>query len=282
MSAWLARCENRAVPAVCLIQVPYMVGNDAHPAAAGPARVAQRLPGLRTVVVERGEPFRDSVYASRLVNTELAAAVRDARERGELPIVVAGACDASMGAVGGIPHARTGIVWIDAHGDFNTPESSTSGFFGGMSVAVLTGECYRAVWAEVGDSTPIREDRVVLVGIRDLSPEAERDRLGRSAVEVVPPGGDVEDAIARLLERVDDVYLHVDLDGLDPEIAPGIVDPPVPGGLTLEELERVIRALEGRLAAVSITTFVPEWDRDDRTLGAVLRAIELISGRAPG
>ena len=259
-----------------------MVGNDGHPAAAGPARVAQRFPELRTVVVERGEPFRDSVYASRLVNTELAVAVRDARERGELPIVVAGACDASMGTVGGVPHDRTGIVWIDAHGDFNTPESSTSGFFGGMSVAVLTGECYRAVWAEVGDSTPIPEDRVVLVGIRDLSPQAERERLERSAVEVVPPGGDVDGAIARLLERIDDVYLHVDLDGLDPEIAPGIVDPPVPGGLTLDELERVIRALEGRLAAVSITTFVPEWDRDDRTLGVVLRAIELISGRAPG
>jgi arginase len=258
-----------------------MVGNDAHPAAAGPALVAERVDGARTVAVTRPERFRDSVHASRLVNTELAAAVRDARERGELPVVVAGACDASMGAVGGIPHDRTGVVWVDAHGDFNTPESSTSGFFGGMSLAVLTGECYRAVWAEVGDSTPIPEDRVVLIGTRDLSPEAERERLERSAVEVMPPGGDVEGATARLLGRVDDVYLHVDLDGLDPEIAPGIVDPPVPGGLTLEELELVIRTLEGRLAAVSITTYVPEWDQDDRTLGVVLRAIELVSGRAP-
>jgi arginase len=259
-----------------------MVGNDAHPAAAGPAVVAERVHGVRTVAVARSEPFRDSVYASRLVNRELAAAVRDARERNELPIVVAGACDASMGAVGGIPHDRTGVVWIDAHGDFNTPESSTSGFFGGMSVAVLTGECYRAVWGEVGDSTPIPEDRIVLVGIRDLSPEAERERLDRSAVEIVPPGGDVEGAITRLLERVDDVYLHVDLDGLDPQIAPGIVDPPVPGGLSIDELERVIRALDGRLAAVSITTYVPEWDPEDRTLDVVLRAIDLISAHARG
>jgi arginase len=259
-----------------------MVGNDGHPAAAGPALVAEHVRGARTVVVTRTEPFRDSVYASRLVNGDLAAAVREARGRGELPIVVAGSCDASMGVVGGLPHERTGVVWIDAHGDFNTPESTTSGFFGGMSVAVLTGECYRAVWAEVGDSTPIPENRVVLVGIRDLSPEAERERLGRSAVEVVPPGGDVDDAIGRLLERVDDVYLHVDLDGLDPELAPGIVDPPVPGGLTLEELERIIRALSGRIAAASITTFVPERDRDERTLEAVLRAIELISAPARG
>lgn len=256
-----------------------MVGDDRHPAAAGPRLVAERFPEMRTVVVERSEPFRDSVYASRLVNTALAGAVREARARGELPIVIAGSCDASMGVVAGFPHDRAGVVWIDAHGDFNTPESSTSGFFGGMSVAVLTGECYRAVWAEVGDATPIPEDRVVLVGIRDLSPEAERERLERSAVTVVQPGGDIEQAIARLLERVDDVYLHVDLDGLDPEIAPGIVDPPVPGGLTLDDLEGLIRRLEGRLAAVAITTFVPERDRDDRTLGAVVRLVELLSAQ---
>jgi len=258
-----------------------MVGNEGHPAAAGPALVAERVPGARSVVVQRSEPFRDSVYASRLVNTALAAAVREACGRGELPVVIAGSCDASMGVVGGFPHARTGVVWVDAHGDFNTPESSTSGFFGGMSVAVLTGECYTAVWAEVGDATPIPEERIVLVGIRDLSPEAERERLERSEVTVVPPGGDVATAVRELLGRVDDVYLHVDLDGLDPEIAPGIGDPPVPGGVTLDELERLVGALDGRIAAAAITTFVPERDREDRTLGVVLRVVELLSGRGP-
>jgi arginase len=270
------------VTEVCLIQVPYMVGNDLHPAAAGAARVAERLPAVRTVVVGRDEPFRDSVYASRLVNTELAGAVRDASGRGELPIVVAGSCDASLGVVGGLPHDRTGVVWIDAHGDFNTPESSTSGFFGGMPVAVLTGECYQPVWAEIGDSTPIPEERIVLVGIRDLSPEAERERLEASAVEVVPPGGDIEAALGRLLERADDVYLHIDLDGIDPELAPGIGDPPVPGGVTVEELDGVIGALDGRIVAAAVTTFVPERDRDDRTLDLIVRAVELISERARG
>lgn len=271
-----------AVTPLCLIQVPYMVGNESHPAAAGPALVAARVRAARTVVVSRDEPFRDSVYASRLVNRQLAGAVQEARERGELPVAVAGSCDASLGIVGGFPHDRTGVVWIDAHGDFNTPESSTSGFFGGMPVAVLTGECYRPVWGEIGDATPIPEERIVLVGIRDLSPEAERERLEASAVEVVPPGGDIEAALERLLERADDVYLHIDLDGIDPELAPGIGDPPVPGGVTLEELERVIGALDGRIAAAAITTFVPERDRDDRTLELVVRTVELISERARG
>ena len=146
-----------------------------------------------------------------------------------------------------------------------------------MSVAVLTGECYRAVWAQVGDATPIAEKAVVLVGVRDLSPEAERERLERSKVTVVPPGGDVDTALDRLDVR--DVYLHIDLAGLDPEIAPGIVDPPVPGGLALDELDHLIRAVSARfpLAAAAITTYVPELDPEDRTLEAVLQAIELIS-----
>jgi arginase len=270
---------------ICLIQVPYMVGNELHPAAAGPEAVVHRAVPLldrlglaaRTVVVQRPEPFRDSVHASRLVNIALARAVREAIASGGLPIALAGSCDASMGVVAGFPHDRAGVVWIDAHGDFNTPESTVSGFFGGMSLAVLTGECYREVWAQVGDATPIAEERVVLFGTRDLSPEAERERLERSAVEVVPP--DVDAALDRLAARADAVYLHVDLDGLDPEIAPGIVDPPVPGGLTLGQLEGLIVGLAGRLpvAAASITTYVPEWDRDERTLEVVLRAVELIA-----
>ena len=93
MSSSLGRCDNRRVE-ICLIQVPYMIGDDRHPAAAGPARVAERV-DARTEVVERGEPFRDSVSASRAVNTRLAAAVAGARARGELPIAVAGLCKVS-------------------------------------------------------------------------------------------------------------------------------------------------------------------------------------------
>jgi arginase family enzyme len=152
-----------------------------------------------------------------------------------------------------------------------------------MSLAVLVGHCYRNYWAKIGDATPVAEDAVVLLGVRDLSPEAERDRLAKSAVEVVPwlegrAQGDVEAALDKLARRVHEVYLHVDMDVFDPEVAPGVVDEPVPGGLTLEDAERVMRAIGARflIRAATIATFTPDRDRDGRTLRSALRVVELL------
>jgi len=91
--------------------------------------------------------------------------------------------------VAGFEHARCGVVWVDAHADFNTPDSTASGFFAGMSLAILTGHCYRHYWAQIGESIPIDERAVLLVGACDLSPTAEQDRLAyhRSAGRVHEP-----------------------------------------------------------------------------------------------
>jgi arginase len=194
-------------------------------------------------------------------------------------------CDAALGVLGGFGHSRCGVVWIDAHADFNTPESSVSGFFPGMTAAVLTGHCHADLWAQAGDAAPIPEERIVMLGTRELSPEAERERLERSAVKVVPwrdgePRADVEAALDRLAARVEDIYLHVDNDALDPSVAPGIVDEPVPGGLTLEQLEGAVRAVTDRfrIRAATLATYTPEQDEDGRTLRAGLRVIELLVG----
>jgi arginase len=252
-----------------LVQVPFMCGDGSHPAAAGPARVAGAA-GLPSVVVEAvggGE-------ASLRVNRGLAAAVRGAST---LPVVVAGSCDASLGVLAGIDDAGCGVVWLDAHGDFNTPESSASGFFPGMSLAIAVGHCHRERWAQVGGA-PVAEDAVVLVGVRDLSPAAERERLEASAITAVPPGEDTITALDALARRTRAVYLHVDLDAFDPAVAPGIVDDQVPGGLSRADGEQIVRAVVERFAvrAATITTYVPERDRDDRTLGLVLDLIELL------
>jgi arginase len=274
---------------LCLIQVPYMIGDDRHSAAAGPARLAdaavERLASHVAAVerVERGTPFADSASASQAVNRRLAGTVRRTVAAGQLPIVLAGSCDSSLGILGGLEHADCGVVWLDAHGDFNTPESTASGFFAGMSLAVLAGHCYQAYWTQIGDATPVAENRILTVGVRDLSPEAERERLERSAIRVV--GAAVEDMHASLDElarRCRDVYLHVDLDALDPEVAPGIVDAPVPGGLSLHELEEVVRGVSARfhLHAAALTTFNPSLDEGNRTLHAALRVVELLAEHA--
>jgi arginase len=284
---------------ISLIEVPYLLGDERHGAAAGPERLVRggaqrRLEAAgHDVVAERvarrsGPRAGNGPAASEAVNVALAASVRAATAAGRFPLVLAGSCDAALGIVGGLEHARCGIVWIDAHADFNTPESSVSGFFPGMTLAVLLGDCHRELWERVGDSAPVSEAATVLVGVRELSPATERARLEASAIRAVPwrdgePEGDVHAALAALAGTVDEVYLHVDLDGLDPSVAPGIVDEPVPGGLSLGQLEDVVRSVKGHFVvkAAAITTYNPERDENGRTLRAALRVAELVSGRPP-
>jgi arginase len=271
-----------------------MLGDERHGAASGPkcyldAGAAELLVDAgHHVTVERVArreqgPFPDGASASAAVNEELAPVVRRAVAAAELPLVLAGSCDASLGVLGGFDHASCGVVWIDAHADFNTPQSSVSGFFPGMSLAVLTGHCHRDLWARIGDSTPVAEAAVLAVGVRDLSPEAERERLERSAVRVVAwrdgqPQADLAAALDELATRVQEVYLHVDNDAFDPAVAPGIVDQPVPGGLSREAMEEAVRGVGDRfrIRAAALTTFNPERDRDGKTLRAGLRVIELL------
>jgi arginase len=246
---------------ISLIQVPYHAGDDRHPAGAGPGRLIEAgAVDLLTsqgheVAVERAirdAPFRDTASSSGAVNKTSRFLVRRSLSAGRFPLVLAGSCVTSHGVLGRFDHASSGAVWIDAHADFNTPETSASGFFPGMSLAVLTGHCYRDYWAQIGDSTPPAEDSVVMFGVRDVSPEAERERLSRSAIHVVhwhegKPRSDVLSPLDALRKRVRDIYLHIDLDGFAPELAPGVVDEPVPGGLSLEDAERIIQATGERL-----------------------------------
>jgi arginase len=277
---------------VALIQVPYVVGDERHGASKGPRRLIDagaadiflRQGSPPTVEqIERGEPFGDTASASLAVCGHLAHTVRSAVASGRLPIILAGSCDASKGVLSGFHHDRCGIVWIDAHADFNTPETTITGFFPGMSLAILMGHCYRNLWARIGNSAPVAENATLLLGVRDVD-AAEQLRLDNSAISIVPwydgkPQGDVAASMQDLAQRVDEVYLHIDLDGLDPSISPGIVDEPVPGGLTLRDVERVIRLVTSSflIRAVLIATYNPDRDQDETTLHTVLRILEVLA-----
>lgn len=277
---------------VCLVQVPYMAGDDRHDAAAGPPRLLAagavdmftgRGGGVRVERVGRRGPFADTASSSAQVNRELAAVVRRTVEAGAVPVALAGSCTASMGVVGGFDHAGCGVVWLDAHADFNTPESTASGYFPGMSLAVLTGHCYRNYWARIGDSAPVPEEAVALIGVRDVSPAAERRRLERSRVAVAEwrDGQPLTDPIAvldGLAERVADVYVHVDLDAFAPEIAPGVVDRPVPGGLSRDDARSIITATgqRFRIRAATLATYTPALDHDGETLRTALDVLQAI------
>ncbi len=275
---------------ISLIQVPYMMGDERQ--GKGPGRLieagAQKLIAAKDLSVsveriDRGCPFRDSGNASLAAGKRLASAVRQSVSAGRLPVVLAGGCDASAGLLAGFNHANCGVVWFDAHGDFNTPETTITGYFPGMSMAVITGHCYRSYWAQMGDNSPIRESATLMLGVRDLDP-AESERLSRSAIQIVKwrdgkPQSDVLTALDSLRHRVTEVYLHIDMDSLDPEIAPGVVVDPVPGGISFEDMEEAMRAIFARFSirAATLAVYDPDNDRDDKTLRTALHLLEVLA-----
>ena len=259
-----------------------MAGDPSHAASAGPVALtcALRDAGheleVRRVSVA---PFGGDVRpASEEVGRRVAAQVRSAVSGGGRPLVLSGSCDVAPAVVAGLGAADLGVVWIDAHADFNTPESSASGFVPGMALAAVVGDW---AWSASGWQA-VSAERVALMGVRSLSPAVERERLARSPVEVVEwragsPLRPPSDAIARLAERADRVYLHLDLDALDPEVASGVVDPVVPGGLTAEQLDEVLELVARRfpIAGATIATFAPTMD-DGSTKAVALAAAERI------
>jgi arginase len=277
---------------VSLILVPYHAGDDGVASSEGPhhlcdagAQSVLRSCGVAVAVetVERGEPFRDTAASAARVNKELAKQVRSTADAHRLPVVLTGSCNSAMGVLAGLERGRCGAVWLDAHADFNTPDTTVSGFFAGMSLAVVTGHCYGTYWAAIGDSTPLAEDLIVMYGVRDLSPPAEGNRLAQSAITVVPwldrrPDGHVLEPLDELARRIDEVYLHIDFDVFDPEVAPGVVDEPVPGGMSFEDAETIMRATTERfrIRAATLATFTPDRDYGDKTATLGLRLIELL------
>jgi arginase len=277
---------------VSLIEVPYHAGDGAAASSEGPRRLIEAGAGERLSArgidvtiesVDRGGPFRDTASSAAQVNKQLAASVQRTVEAARLPIVLSGSCNSALGVLAGFDHSRCGAVWLDAHADFNTPETTASGFFAGMSLAIVTGHCYRTYWAQIGDSTPLAEHSIAMFGVRDLSPEAERERLEASAITVVPwrdgrPQGDVLTALDSVAKRVGEIYLHIDFDAFAPEIAPGVSDQPVGGGLSLRQGQEIIRASAARvrIRAATLATFAPKRDETDKTLHLALQVIEFL------
>jgi arginase len=209
----------------------------------------------------------------------LSARVAEARERGAFPLVLAGNCASVWGAVAGIGEPRPAVVWLDAHGDFNTPETSRSGFLDGMSASVLTGGCWVAAAAAIPGFSPVPESALWLVGTRDLDPD-EAAGLEASDVTVVPPaalrGPDgVEGALASLAASDDPVHLHLDLDVLDPDAVGRANRFAAPGGLELRDVQALVEWLARRrpIGACTISAYDPEVDAGGRVRAAAFALI---------
>ncbi|GAB3738856.1 hypothetical protein GCM10027598_67550 [Amycolatopsis oliviviridis] len=170
----------------------------------------------------------------------LHQAARDAVTLAARPLVLSGDCPTSRAAVAGLQrrHRDLAVLWLDAHGDFNSPAISTSGYIGGMALAMLTGRT-PGLFGDTLALSPIPDTSVVLADARDLDP-AERDALTASRVRRVP-ADPVE--IASALNQLGDVpvYLHLDIDVIDGAQLPGARFPSGPGP-SLGQIEECLAA----------------------------------------
>lgn len=189
--------------------------------------------------------------------------------RAQRPTVLSGDCTSALGVLAGLQ--RTGVdpavVWFDAHGDFNTEETSDSGYLGGMPLALATGRGDATVRDRIGLS-PIAEEDIVLGGARSLDPR-ERTALEATAVRRVPV-----EAVPREASPDRPLYVHIDLDVLDPSELGGVAFP-VPGGSTLDELAESLSglAMRHRIAAASLGC---GWDADRFECAEASRAITVV------
>lgn len=213
----------------------------------------------------------------------LSAAVRQAREAGALPVIIGGDCLTAIGTLGGLDGAAAGVVWIDAHGDFNTPATTPSGYLGGMPLAALAGRCLPALTGAAGIQTPVAEAQIVLLGARDLDPP-EQAALAASQVSMLTTAqvrdemGELQRLLARLGEH-GPIYLHIDVDVLDPALMPGVVYP-TPNGLTLDELAELLQTVRAccEPIAIALTAVNVTEGSEEVILAAATRVVHAALG----
>ncbi|MDE2849500.1 MAG: arginase [Acidobacteriota bacterium] len=275
-------------------------GVDLGPTALRYAGLKSALLGLGYRVEDRGNietVERDSLseepglgFLGPVVDAceRIYEASRKAVAGGAVPLVLGGDHSIAVGTVGGVSHEhRTGVLWIDAHGDFNTPETSPTGNLHGMPLAALCG--YGAPeLVEVGrPGAKLRPEDVVLFGVRDLDP-GEQALIHRAGVTVYTMRQIDERGLAPLaseaLERlghVERLHVSLDMDSIDPREAPG-VGTQAPGGLSYREghLLMELIAEHGGLGSVDVVEVNPILDTRNQTAKLALGLLSSLFGRS--
>ncbi|MDJ0497028.1 MAG: arginase family protein [Acidimicrobiia bacterium] len=186
------------------------------------------------------------------------------------PVVYAGDCVSTIGVLAGLERRDIlpTLIFFDAHGDFNTWETTPSGFIGGMPLAMLTGRGEQTIVAGAG-LTPLADDRVLLVDGRDLDP-GEDKAVAQSGITVT-----TVDSVAHSIPPSGPLYVHVDGDVVDPGEMPAM-NYPAPDGPSLDAVRMAMihLATTGRVVAFSISSWNPSLPGADIAAAAMLKLAE--------
>ncbi len=221
-----------------------------------------------------------------LANRHLADAVSAQLKKGVFPLGLLQNCNGLMGMLAGVQRSggwkplKVGLVWIDAHGDFNTPETTYSGMLGGMPVAISCGFCYDRLRRQCGLDPALPPKYVTMVAVRDTDPYEQDaiDRYDIAQITVDDLKGDspaVDMEMERLSTLCDKIYVHVDADVLDPADIPG-AGLPVANGPTAKELADAIQVMfeYPKAAAFGVASYPAARDPDKKALKSVYMLYE--------
>ena len=261
-------------------------GVDMGPSAIRYAGLQQRLQSLGLKVQDSGnipvpiiEQVRHLSHDDHMHNAGAIAsvcqrtyeAVRKSLAAGEQAVVLGGDHSVALGSVAASLDANesVGVLWIDAHGDFNTPDITPSGNVHGMVVTSLMGMCPPPLL--IGE-LHLQADKIVMIGTRDLDP-AEKVAIRQAGVKVMSMSEIDENGMAEVLRAalralgpVENIHVSFDMDSLDPSVAPG-VGTPVSGGLTVREAHLIMEMLadDGRVRTLDLVEVNPILDERNRT-----------------
>jgi arginase len=282
-----APVKGDASVSVAIVKMPYVGERNVPELSAGPDVLLSG--GLAAVLEQMGATVgpvgtvrlskkEEGAYGAwhrlALANGHLAEIVATNIGAGRLSVGVLANCSSLLGMLGGIQRSgpagkrlRVGLVYVDAHGDFNTPETTLSGMLGGMDVAAAAGLCLTNLRVTSKLEVPLLSSDIVLAGVRDTDP-LEQELIDRTGVAVVPVT-DLQTrsevfrrTFATLAARVDRIYVHIDMDVLDPREVSGH-SLAVPNGPTSVELASAVEEMfrDPKTVAVGIAS-TPTGERD--------------------
>ena len=219
--------------------------------------------------------------------------VLDALDRGRFPVVLGGDHSVAAGTISGVAHhfrkreESIGVLWVDAHGDMNTPKTTPSGNVHGMPLAAVLGHGPRELTRIGGFAPKVKPGRTVLMAVRDVDPE-ERKFIAKSGVRVFTMSEIDEKGMRRCLEEALPIltastagfHVSFDMDGIDPNYAPG-VGTPVQGGLTYREAHLLAEmcARSGKLVSAEMMEVNPVMDVSNRTAHLAMELILSLLGK---